>query len=183
MTQQVQELINKIKSEGVQAADQKAKEIEAAAKKKADEIIHEASREGSKVILEAQKEAKRLKETTQMALQQSSRDTLLSVKKEISGILHKIIVAHVGDALSPETLAKILETLVEKFAERESSSVDIRLALNAHDLKVLKEGYLAKLQKNLKQPLKLNPKHLIQTKKQESCFAFPKNNAPKQETV
>ena len=155
MTQQVQELINKIKSEGVQAADEKAKEIESQAKKNAEQIVTDAKKQADQLILQANEEAKKVKELTHMALQQAARDTLLSVKKQIKEILHKIVVTDVGDALTTETLSQIVETIVSKFVDDKSAEQNIHVTLSAHDLKVLRDGFVTKLQKHLKQPVRL----------------------------
>ena len=56
MSSQVQELIDKIKSEGVLEAQQKAKTIEEQAKAQAHKIIEEAKREKERLIHQAQED-------------------------------------------------------------------------------------------------------------------------------
>jgi len=154
MSQQVQELIDKIKSEGVQAAEDKAREIENQAKDQAQSIIADSKRQAEQIIVEAKQEVKKMQESTRMALKQSSRDMLLSLRKEIEQTLQKIITTQVSDTLTSENLATILEAVIQKFIEDKASDSEIVVNLNPEDLEQLKSGFIAKLQKQLKQPIK-----------------------------
>ena len=95
MAEQVQELIDKIKSEGIQAADQKAQEIQSHAQKEAQRIVENAKQEAQCYLRDAKEEIKKMQESTQMALRQASRDTLLALKKEI-----RLAVSRQGARLS-----------------------------------------------------------------------------------
>src|SRR3989338_6306552 len=108
MSQQVQELIDKIKTEGLQAADQKAREIEERAKRNAQGILNEANKRAQDLLLEAEEEIQKKQEASRTALRQASRDTLLSLKKEVQKLLHKVIAAQVADALTPDKLSDII---------------------------------------------------------------------------
>ena len=69
MSQQVQELIDKIKQDGIQQADQKAKEIEGQAQAKAQQIINEAENKAEQLIASAKEEIKKMEESTQILKQ------------------------------------------------------------------------------------------------------------------
>jgi len=155
MSQQVQELIDKIKSEGVQAAEDKAKEVEAQAEAKSQEIIAKAQQQAEQILANAKQEVKKMQEATQMALQQASRDTLLSLRKEIEQNLQKIITAEVSSALTSERLAQILENLIQGFFKEKSDNENIFVNLNSEDLKQLNDGFISKLQTQLKTAIKL----------------------------
>ncbi len=155
MSQQVQELIDKIKSEGIQTAEEKSREIESQAQAQSQKIINDAKSQAEQMIIEAKEEIKKMQESTQMALKQASRDTLLSLRKEIENTLQKIIVSQVNEALSSENLSHILSTVIEKTAEKKGADTDIQIALKDEDLKSLKDGFTAKLQDKLKQSIKL----------------------------
>lgn len=149
MSQQVQELINKIKKEGTQAAEAKAHEIEETAKQKAHHIVNEAKNEADKIIEDAKKQAEKEKYSGQMALQQASRDVLISLRKEIDGVLQNIIKNEVKDSLSAENLANIIASIIDG----EQKSSDVVVTLSEKDLKVLEDGFTAKLQKKVKEPI------------------------------
>jgi V/A-type H+-transporting ATPase subunit E len=158
MPQQVQELIEKIKTEGVRAADEKAKEIEAKAQTDAQKVITDANGRAKQIIADANTQAKRLQESAQIALKQAARDTLLALRREIEGVLKKVISAQVSDALSPDHLADILGEVIQRSVDAKLADGDIFISLNPKDLKKFNEGFMAKLQKQMKNSIKLQPK-------------------------
>ena len=157
MSQQVQGLIDKIKAEGLQAADQKAREIEEQAKRKAQGILNEANQRARDLLQEAGEEIQKKQEASRTALQQASRDTLLSLKKEIQKLLQKIIAAQVADALTPQRLAEIIGHVSQKAVDEKLTASGIEVALSPKDLRELRDGFIAKFQKQLKQPVEFKP--------------------------
>ncbi len=150
MAQQIQELINKIKQEGIEAAEQKSKELDLQAQAKAQKIIDEAKINAQKIVQDGKKEIEQMKITTQAALKQSSRDMLLTLKKEIENVLKKITQKNVNDSLTPDSLSRILGSIAEKTFSEQKENVDIKVLLSQTDLESLKNGIIAKLQKELK---------------------------------
>ncbi|MBN1870093.1 MAG: hypothetical protein JW847_05930 [Candidatus Omnitrophica bacterium] len=153
MSQRVQELIDKIKAEGVEAAGQKAKEIEDNAKASAQKLIAEAHAKARHIVADAEAQARKTRESTEMALTQSARDTLLALRKEIESVLQKIISRQVKEALSCEQLSAMICEIVRECAKADLAEKNIEVVLSESDLKKLKEGFIAKLQKEIKQPL------------------------------
>jgi V/A-type H+-transporting ATPase subunit E len=151
MSQQVQELINKIKAEGLQAAQDKATQLERDAQKKAEGIIAEAQKKADQIVASARDEAKKLHESTQASLKQSSRDVLISVRKEIEALLKRILAKQVSDTLTAEHLTHVITDVVQKTVEHHALGRGIQIALNPNDLKKLKDGALAKLQHKIKE--------------------------------
>ena len=178
MSQLVQELIDKIKTEGVQAADEKAKEIKGVAQTGAQKIIADAQDQARKIIADAEGQSARTRESTQMALKQAARDTLLSLRREIESILENVVHAQVGEALSAERLADILGEVIKKSVDSNLAEGDILVSLNPKDLKQLNEGFLAKIQKQIKNSVKLRSKEdlakgfTISFDEGKSCFDF-----------
>jgi V/A-type H+-transporting ATPase subunit E len=178
MSQQVQELIDKIKAEGVQAADQKAKEIEGAARATAQKMITDAKTQAKHIIADAQAQAQRTHESTEMALKQSARDTLLALRKEIEGVLQKVISKEIKDSLTPEHLVTIIAEIIKKSVEANLAENEIEITLNAKDLDKLKDGFMAKLQKAVKQPIRFKSSDNIASgftisfDEGKSCFDF-----------
>ncbi|MCK5013621.1 MAG: hypothetical protein KAS66_07365 [Candidatus Omnitrophica bacterium] len=178
MVQHVQELIDKIKTEGVQAADQKAKEIEGAAETSARKIVAEAKAQAEHIVVEAKTQVLKIQDSTEMALKQSARDTLLALKKEIEGVLQKVISKQIKDSLSSQQLAEIIGEIVKGSVKANLVDNDIEVTLNAEDLKKLKEGFIAKLQKEIKQPVTfrssdgISSGFTISFDEGKSCFDF-----------
>ena len=153
MSQQVQELIDKIKTEGLAAADQKARELEEQAKRNAQGILNEANKRAQDLLLDAEEEIRKKQEASRTALQQASRDTLLSLKKEVQKLLHKVITAQVADVLTPQKLSDIIAEIVHKAVDGKSADAGIEVVLSPKDLKELRDGFLAQLQKQFKCPV------------------------------
>jgi V/A-type H+-transporting ATPase subunit E len=150
MAQQIQELLDKIKSDGFGVAEKKAQAVEQDARKKAEDIVNQAKKESDRILIEAKSSIKKMEEAARTALKHASRNTLLSLKKEIQQTLHRMIVKDIGDTLTPEHLGHILEILVKKFADQGHEEVKIQIAISPKDLETLKQGFLARLQKQLK---------------------------------
>jgi V/A-type H+-transporting ATPase subunit E len=153
MSQQVQELIEKIKTEGMRAADQKAREIEQQAQKNALKIIEEAKHEAQQVIARAKQETQKIQTSAQTSLKQASRDMLISLRKEIGRILQRIVAAKVSDVLTTQNLASLITEVVKKAVEGNPAGLDV--SVSAKDLQELQEGFLAQLQKEIKKPILL----------------------------
>ncbi len=153
MTQQVQELIDKIKTEGIQESEKKVREIESEAQKKKDAIIDEAKKHAGQLIADAEDESRKTREATRTALIQASRDMLLNLRKEIENILTKIISDDVHKALTPDTLTELIHEIVKGYLSQNSGAGDIKVTLSSKDLKKLKEGFTGKLKHKVKQPI------------------------------
>ena len=178
MSSQVQELIEKIKIEGVEAADQKAKEIEGHAKSDAQKVIDQAKLQATQIIADAKVQAQKIQASTEMALKQAARDTLLTLRREIEKTLGKIIAQQVGDTLSADHLAGIIEKVAQSSVETQLANDDIRIVLSVEDLNALKNGFIAKLQKAIKQHIKFEASDdikkgfTISFDQGKSCFDF-----------
>jgi len=155
MPQQVQELIDKIKSEGIEAAEHKGGEIIDQARQKAQSIEAEARKKAEQALAQAKEEIKRLQESTHMALKQASRDTVLSLKKEIERILAQIIKKEVKETLDPQQLAKIIEAAVQSAVDAKAVEGEVVIDFNKNDLEKLQGALLSKLQKQLKKGIRL----------------------------
>ena len=157
MSQHIQELIDKIKSEGIQVADKKAGEIESSAQKEAQGIISDAQKESECIISQANTQAQKTHDATQAALKQSARDMILDLRKEIQRILNTIITQQVKDALDTQHVADIIAQSVKDYFQGKPANNDVIITLNDKDLKKIKEGFIAKLQNTLKEGIDFKP--------------------------
>ena len=177
MTERVQELIDKIKSEGIEAAEAKARDIEAQAQKRADEIVAQAKQEAARIVAEAKTESQKTKDASEAALQQASRDMLLRLRKEITRTFDGIMLKDLRESLSPEVIAGLIQKIASAYLSDEQGG-DITVALNGDDLKKLESGFLSKLKSALKRPLILRSAENIRNgftisfDEGKSCFDF-----------
>ena len=105
MSQQVQELIDKIKTEGLAAADQKGeRELEEQAKRNAQGILNEANKRAQDLFTGRRRGDP--EETGGLAHGPAAGFARHAafLEKEVQKLLHKVITAQVADALTAEAL-------------------------------------------------------------------------------
>jgi len=153
MAQQIQELINKIKSEGIDQAEKKSKQIETEAQQEAVKIVEKAKKQAEAIVIKANEEAKQIKESTQTSLKQSSRDMILILKEEINRILLGILSKEIHDSLTSDQLGEIIISAVKSYFKESSAKGEAIVQLNSKDLDKFKKGFIKKLQDKLKQSI------------------------------
>jgi len=114
MPEELKNLIEKIKAEGVKAAEDRARSIEEEASRKAKTLLAKAEKDAERIINEAGKKVAAMEESARVSLKQAGRDLLIALKKEINDTLDRIIVSHVHEALNPQEMAKIIAQLVKQ---------------------------------------------------------------------
>ncbi len=159
MAEEIKGLIEKIKQEGIEAAEKKAKEIEQEATKKAEQIIVEAKEQAQRMISEAGAKAKKDELATKSALQQAGRDLLISLKKQILAMLDKVVLAQVSLALNPQELAKILATIIKE--QKETPAQEIIISLKKEDAEALQKHFFSGLKEETKKGIILRPSEEI----------------------
>jgi len=150
MAERLKELLEKINKEGVQAGEEKKREIESNAEGDAKRIIEKAKKEAKKIIEDAELKAKKTAQATEASLRQGARDLILSLKDEIRKILDNIIVAETQEAMSSEDVVDILTRLIEKYIDKKGETSDIKILLKKEDLDKLKKGLMLKLKEKSK---------------------------------
>lgn len=155
MPEQLKELIEKIRQEGVQAAESRAREIEAEAKSKARAIIQEAKEEAQRLIEEAQGKNAKLAESTEASLGQAGRDLLLILRGEIDAMLDRLIKMRLQEALTLEELARIITTIIKDGSRKDKE--DIIISLNKKDLDSLEKGFLSQLKDTVRAGIVMRP--------------------------
>jgi V/A-type H+-transporting ATPase subunit E len=113
MAEELKELLEKIQREGIDAAEERARAIEAEARHRADEIIRSAGERAAGIVSEAQARIAKEESSGRQSLKQAARDTLISLHQEIVSMLDKIVTTHVHKALSADELTKIILVLVK----------------------------------------------------------------------
>jgi V/A-type H+-transporting ATPase subunit E len=89
---QLQELINKIKKDGVEVAEEEAKAIISTAKAEAEKIISDAKTSANKILLDAKNETDRMVKSSEDAIRQACRNLLISFRESVARELNAIII-------------------------------------------------------------------------------------------
>ncbi len=153
MADQIKELLDKIQAEGVQAAQEKADQIEKEARSKADWIVEKANAQAAKIVEEAKETAERLQASAKAALQQAGRDAALALKKEIYAMLERLIASQVSSVLSQEQLSDIIASLIQTVAAKGDSKVIVYL--KEGDRRALEGHFLGRLKDEMKKGIEL----------------------------
>ena len=133
---QVQELIDKIKKDGIETASQEAARIKTDAEAEASRIIEAAKKEADDIIALGKQDAGRLEKAGVAALEQASRNLILAFKDEVQALLDKIIAARVTDGFNNDVLKAALPQLLKSWAEKGNDNLTI----------ILPESELSKIQ-------------------------------------
>ena len=86
---------------------------------------------------------------------QAGRDFLLSLRKEISAAIERIILQDVRQALSPETMHKILAEAIKHYGAGQKGEAVV--TLKPEDAEALEKHYLAKLKEETRKGIILKP--------------------------
>ena len=145
MDVKLEKLIEKIKSEGIEQAEQESGQILDDAKKEAKKIIAKAKKDAEKIIDDAKAETEKLQASGKSALQQAERDAVLVTKERVTKILDNVFKKEVSDKLKPEVLVKLIEKVVENSGDDEK----LKALVSQQDVKELEKLLVSKAQKSL----------------------------------
>ncbi|MBU2540333.1 MAG: hypothetical protein KJ593_00355 [Candidatus Omnitrophica bacterium] len=163
MTEKLKDLLEKINEEGVKQAEEAARRIESKAEDDAEKILRDAKSQAEAIIDDARSHARKVKEAGELALKQSGRNLMLSLKEEIRSLLNKIIGAETAKIMSAVDLEAILEKLIINFAKEKGETSDIKVLLKQEDLAKLKKTFILRLKERLKEPIEFRPAANINT--------------------
>ena len=154
MDVQLQELIDKIKKDGVAAAEKDAAKIIADSEKKAEAIIADAQSKAAEIIKSAQSETKKMEKASEEAIVQAGRNMLLSFKDALVGELDGLIQEGTEKALSKDVLTKLVPETVKAWAKNSDAS-ELSVLLSDKDLKALEKSLKTSLKAEIKKGLEI----------------------------
>jgi len=129
MDVQLQELIDKIKKDGVGAAEASAQAIIADAEKRAEAIVAEAERKASESEKKAKAEAERLEKASIDAIKQAARNTILSFRDGINAELSALVQSETAKAYDDKLLKTLIPEVVKEWVKNpEASSISVLLS-------------------------------------------------------
>ena len=113
MEQQIQDLINSIKKEGIDSATEESRKIIEEATRKAEAIVKEAEAEKEKMLSDGMRRLEKEKASFSESLKMAARDLSLSFRKEIEGKIQALLDEKVKNAFDEATLKELLTTVIE----------------------------------------------------------------------
>lgn len=145
---QLQELIEQIKKDGVNAAEAQAAAILESAKNEAEKIIADAKIQADKMMADAKSENAKTVKSGEDALRQAGRNLLISFRESVARELNAIISKNVNDVYSSDAFAKLIISAVESWTKKPESD-DITVILNGSDLARLEDTVLIELKEKM----------------------------------
>ena len=161
MSENLKALLEKINQEGIRSGEEKAKAIEDKAKKDAEKILEGARKLADEIVQKANLESEKTRVSANLSVKQASRDLLLSLKEDIRKMLNKIMAGEITKALSNEEIAGILANLIEKCADKNGKTEDIKILVNKADLDKIKHTFISKLKDKVKAGVEFRPSQNI----------------------
>ena len=99
MTQDLQQLLEKIQRDGVDKAQEEADKLLDGARAQAKAIIETAHAEAAKVKASTRQEAESFETRAEETIRQAARDTVLSVEKAVTRLLERLLLKDVNAEL------------------------------------------------------------------------------------
>jgi len=143
MEVELKNLIDKIKTEGVEQATAEAQTLTAEANQKAEKIIEEAKAKADNIETEARAAADAHSKNTDKALKQASRDTLLALRERVVEFFERVVRDKVREELSPKILTDIIAKAVEHCVKEKA--MDVEILVNDKDRDALEKSLLGTL--------------------------------------
>lgn len=154
MDTQVEELIDRIKKDGVAVAENAASERIAQAKAEAEKIIADAKEEAAAIVKHAKSEAGLFEKAAEDAVKQAARNILLSFRDSITKEVSALVNQEVSKSYSDDVLSDLIPEVVTEWTKN-SSAEGLSVLLNEDKLKKLEGALKSKLKSQIEKGLSL----------------------------
>ena len=162
MDVQLQELIDKIKKDGVAAAEKKAADIISTAEANAEKIISDAKAQAEEIKKEAKLETERMERASEEAIVQAGRNMLLTFKDSLINELDSLVQKETETAFSKDLMEKLVPETVKAWVKNTDAS-ELSVLLSEKDLKTLESAFTSKLQAEIAQGLEIKADKSLST--------------------
>ncbi len=145
---QLQELIEQIKKDGVEVAENQATSILESANAEAEKIIADAKTQAEDILAKAKEDNDRLVRVSEDAIRQAGRNLLISFRESVTRELDAIVGSQVKDVYSADTISELIIKIVEAWSNNNETE-DVAVLLNSSDMSALEENLLAALKEKM----------------------------------
>jgi len=135
MTQDLQQLLEKIQRDGVDKAKAEADKLLAEARAQAKAAVESAHAQAAKVKADARQDAEAFERRAEETMRQSARDTVLNVEKAVTSLFQRLLLKEVNAALSEKTelVARLAAEAVRAYLG-EKGGVEVAAAAKLADV-------------------------------------------------
>jgi V/A-type H+-transporting ATPase subunit E len=154
---QLQELIEKIKRDGIEAASSEASRLKARAEAEAKRVVEGARKEADVIVARAKADAERFEKAGIASVGQASRNLVLAFKSEIQSILDKLVARELAVSYDDDALKAALPGIIKGWAAKDGAggADSLSLILPEAQLKRLEAFFREKLSLELEKGLEL----------------------------
>lgn len=149
MAEDIQGLLNRIQSEGIEKAEAEKNQILSDAKRQADAIVAQAKAEAAEIIKNAEAEAAMNESKGKAAVRQAARDVSLGLQSDLQKRLETLVRDTLGQAITPEIMGQIILKMAEKYLSDDTNAT-VEVLLSPNDAAALESGLKAGLLADLK---------------------------------
>ncbi|OJF77657.1 MAG: V-type ATP synthase subunit E [Treponema sp. CETP13] len=154
MDVQLQELIDKIKKDGVESAEEASAAIIADAEQKAAEIVAAAQKKADDMVENAKAETKRMEKASVEAVSQAGRNLLISFRDGINSELSSILVHEITTAYNEDMLKTLIPEIVKEWIKKEGVE-DVTILLPQDDVKKFESAFIDKLNREISKGIEI----------------------------
>jgi len=147
MEVQLQELIEKIKTEGVGVAEEKATSIIKDAEEKATSIVKEAESKAESILKKAKEEQERFEKAATSSIRQAARNTIIAFRENLIAQLDSIIKVETLNKYDASVLTTLIPEVVMAMAKKEHAEGTVML--KEKDAKALEKSLMTAFKERL----------------------------------
>lgn len=156
MDVQLQELIDKIKKDGIASAEKSAEKIIEDAEQKAEAIIADAQKKADETIKKAKTETTRMEKASEDAIEQAGRNMIISFRDSLVAELDRLIQMETEKAYSKDALEKLVPETVKAWVKN-TGAEGLSVLLSEKDLKTLQTTLTSSLKSEIAKGLEIKP--------------------------
>ena len=128
MAEDLQGLLNKIQTEGLQKAETQKNQIIQEAEAQAAQIIAQAEAQAAAIRKEADEYAASEENKANIAIRQAARDIVIALKADILKRLQDVVKQCAGEAMTPAVMAEMIKKMAEAYALQKDSEIEVILS-------------------------------------------------------
>jgi V/A-type H+-transporting ATPase subunit E len=125
MTQDLQQLLEKINTDGVEKAKSEGAKIIDQANAQAKAIVATATRDAEQMAAHAKQEADAFERRAEETIRQSARDTVMNVEKSVTAMLTALLLKDVNTTMNTAELVAQLASEAVRAYIQEKESMDV----------------------------------------------------------
>lgn len=147
-TENLDGLIQKIQTEGVETGKRQAEAMLAAARREAAALVEKAEGQARGILQEAEVKAKELAANSREAQRKAARDLLLSVRESLANLLRQLMRQDVQQRLQGKTLEGLILEVTQAWMEK-GGRAHLEVLVGEKDRELLTNGFLQRLKTTL----------------------------------